>query len=99
MDNSSVVDYLNKQGGTRAQKVCALSWRIMAWTNVPGDSHLAKTHPRESQCSGRFFIQERQGDSGRMGAETSGVQSNLPLLASTNGSFVCNKTQSQVYNV
>ena len=34
IDNSSVVAYLNKQGGTHSQKMCALIWRIMAWTNA-----------------------------------------------------------------
>ena len=34
-----------------------------------------------------------------MGFESSSVQSNLPLLASTNGRFVCNKVESQATNV
>ena len=35
-DNSSLVAYLNKQGGTHFQEICALVWRIMAWTNTRG---------------------------------------------------------------
>ena len=64
-----------------------------------GDPDSGKTHSRESQCFGRFSVKERQGDSNRMGFESSSVQSNLPLLASTNGRFVCNKVESQATNV
>ena len=30
-DNSAVVAYINKQGGTHLVKICALLWRIMTW--------------------------------------------------------------------
>ena len=30
-DNSTVVAYINKQGGTHSAEVCALLWRIMTW--------------------------------------------------------------------
>ena len=64
-----------------------------------GDPDSGKTHSRESQCLGRFSVKKRQGDSDRLGFESSSVQSNLPLLASTNGRFVCNKVESQATNV
>ena len=32
-DNSSVVAYFNKQGGTRSTELCALMWRILTWCN------------------------------------------------------------------
>ena len=31
MDNSTVVAYLNKQGGTHSAEMCALLWNIMTW--------------------------------------------------------------------
>ena len=31
MDNSTVVAYINKQGGTRSPEMCALLWKIMTW--------------------------------------------------------------------
>ena len=31
MDNSTVVAYINKQGGTRSVEMCALLWKIMTW--------------------------------------------------------------------
>ena len=30
-DNSTVVAYLNKQGGTHSAEMCALLWNIMTW--------------------------------------------------------------------
>ena len=30
-DNSAVVAYINKQGGTHSAKMCALLWKIMTW--------------------------------------------------------------------
>ena len=64
-----------------------------------GNPDSGETYSRESQCSSRFHVKERQGDSDRMGVESSSVQSDLPLLASTNGTFVCNKVESQPSNV
>ena len=64
-----------------------------------GNPDSGKTHSRESQCFGRFLVKEGQGDLDRMGVESSSVQSDLPLLASTNGRFVCNKVESQATNV
>ena len=33
-DNTSVVSYINKQGGTRSAELCALTWRILTWCNL-----------------------------------------------------------------
>ena len=33
-DNTSVVAYVNKQGGTRSAQMCALLWRLMSWCNL-----------------------------------------------------------------
>ena len=33
-DNSTVVSYINKEGGTHSLGMCALTWRLMAWTNA-----------------------------------------------------------------
>ena len=44
-DNSSVVAYLNKKGGTHSQEMCALIWSIMAWTNARGIQIRAKHIP------------------------------------------------------
>ena len=33
-DNTSVVSYINKQGGTRSAELCALIWRILTWCHL-----------------------------------------------------------------
>ena len=33
-DNTSVVSYINKQGGTRSTELCTLMWRILIWCNL-----------------------------------------------------------------
>ena len=33
-DSSTVVSYLNKEGGTHSFQMCALVWRILAWSNA-----------------------------------------------------------------
>ena len=96
-DNSLVVAYLNKQGGTHSQEMCALIWRIMAWANARGIQIRAKHIPGNLNVLADSL--SRKGDSDRMGIESSSVQSDLPLLSSTSGRFVCNKVESQASNV
>ena len=33
-DTSTVVSYINKEGGTHSFEICALMWRILAWSNA-----------------------------------------------------------------
>ena len=56
-DNTSVVAYINKQGGTRSAELCALMWRILTWCsvtlrarNIPGSlSMIADSLSRRNQ--------------------------------------------------
>ena len=34
MDNSTVVAYINKQGGTHSAEMCGFLWKIMTWCQV-----------------------------------------------------------------
>ena len=42
-DNSTVVSYINKEGGTHSFKMCALMWRILAWSNAR-EIHIRAKH-------------------------------------------------------
>ena len=33
-DNTSVVAYINKQGGTKSAELCAIMWRILTWCHL-----------------------------------------------------------------
>ena len=51
MDNSTVVAYINKQGGTHSVEMCAL---LMDHELVPSflDNLISQTHSRVSECDG-----------------------------------------------
>ena len=68
--DSSVVAYLNKQGGIHSGNLCP-NLENRGLDKCQGDSDLGKTHPRESQGSSRFLVQKRNGDSNLMGFESS----------------------------
>ena len=44
-DNTTVVSYINKQGGTRSGELCALMWRILAWCHTHGVTLRARHVP------------------------------------------------------
>ena len=58
-DNSTVVAYVNKQGGTHSVEMCALLWRIMTWfhrfhitlkaRNIPGCLNVMADLSRSNQ--------------------------------------------------
>ena len=51
-DNSTVVAYINKQGGTHSAEMCALLWRIMTWCHHCHINIESQTHSRVSECDG-----------------------------------------------
>ena len=42
-DNSTVVSYISKEGGTHSFEMCALMWRILAWSNAR-EIHIRARH-------------------------------------------------------
>ena len=57
-DNTSVVAYINKQGGTRSAELCALMWRILTWCNRNSVTLKRTTSPggtRSNQQNGPFL--------------------------------------------
>ena len=92
-DSSSVVSYLNKQGGTHFQE-----WMKNPWTNARGVQIRADHFPGNPNfLADSLSIRDRMIQTERVLNEfwivcsESGVQSNLPLIASTNDGFVCIK--------
>ena len=47
-DNSTVVAYVNKQGGTVSQSLCLLTKQILKWTEVIGTTLVARYLPGHS---------------------------------------------------
>ena len=52
-DNSTVVAYIDKQGGTHSAEMCTLLWKIMTWCHHYHITHKSQTHSRVSECDGR----------------------------------------------
>ena len=96
-DNSTVVSYLNKEGGTHSIEMCALIWRITAFTtsrrihitarHVPGSLNvIADSLSRmDKVIQTEWSLQH--------------IQQNLQSLAHTNGRPVCNSSKYQTSNL
>ena len=60
-DNSTVVAYINKQGGTHSAEMCTLLWKFMTWCHhyhitlkarhIPGCLNVMASCPGRTKCS------------------------------------------------
>ena len=57
-DNTTVVSYINKEGGMRSGPLCALLWRILAWCTRKQVTQ-SPTHSRPAERGSRQTIQAR----------------------------------------
>ena len=57
-DNTTVVSYINKEGGMRSGPLCALLWRILTWCTQKQVTQ-SPTHPRPVECGSRQAIPAR----------------------------------------
>ena len=77
-DNSTVVAYINKQGGTHSAEMCALLWKIMTWCHRYHITNIkSQTHSRVSECDGRPLVQVKPSAVNRMVTASTGVQTDL----------------------
>ena len=54
--NTTVVAYINKEGGMKSGLLCALLWRILTWFSRKLVTP-SPTHSRQAECHSRQFIQ------------------------------------------
>ena len=96
-DNSTVVAYINKQGGTHSAEMCALLWRLMTWCH---HYHIIlKDNSRVPECDGRPTFQVEPGSVDRMVTPSTGVQTDLPkVVHSPRGPF-CHSSEPQAPSV
>ena len=52
-DNSTVIAYINKQGGTHSAEMCALLWKIIYLMPSLPDNLKSQANPRVPDCDGR----------------------------------------------
>ena len=65
-DNTTVVSYLNKEGGMRSGTLCALPWRILTWCTRHRVTLKSPTHSGSTERGSRQAIQARPDHSNRM---------------------------------
>ena len=93
MDNTTVVSYINKEGGMRSGSLCALLWRLLSWCHPRGIVLRARHIP------GRLnVIADKLSRHNQVVPFSAGVQS-LFELGPTTGRPVCNPVQSQTSQV
>ena len=93
-DNTTVVSYINKHGGTHSPNLC-----VEVWKNPPVVSKTAycrqdSTNPRQIQCFGRQVIENRQNNQ-RMGIGSIDSEFNFPTVQLSQYGSVCHTFQSQ----
>ena len=97
-DNSTVVSYLNKEGGTHSIEMCALIWRILAFTNSRRIQIRARHVPGSLNVIADS-ITKGQGHTDGVVTSPTDIQPNLQSLAHTNGRSFCNSSKLQTSNL
>ena len=97
-DNTTVVAYINKEGGMRSGPLCSLLWRILTWAPTSGYSQ-SLTHPRLAEYSSRQAIQARPDYSNRMASPSIGLPGNMRQVAPATDRPFCDKVQQQAGSI
>ena len=98
-DNSTVVAYINKQGGTQSAEMCALLWKIMTWCHHYHITLKARPHSRVPECDGRPSIQIKPSAVNRMVTTSADVQTDLPKVVHTSCRLICDSSEPQTSTV
>ena len=74
-DNTTVVSYINREGGMRSGPLCALPWRILTW--CARNQVTLKARHRLAECGRRQDIQARPDHPNRVVSPSGGLPSNM----------------------
>ena len=94
-DNTTVVAYINKEGGMRSSTLCALLWRILTWC-TKNQVTQSSTHPRSAERGSRQAISSRSDHSNGMVPSSGGFPNYMQKVASTSDRSICHEVQQQV---
>ena len=94
-DNSTVVAYINKQGGPTWQR-CELS-SVKDHDLVPSlpDNTKSQTHSRVSECDGRPSVQVEPSPVNRMVTASTGVHADLSQVVRSSCRSICHLSEPQ----
>ena len=95
-DNSTVVAYINKQGGTHSAEMCILLWKIMTWCHhyqitlkarhIPGYLNVMSSQPS---------VQVESSPVNRMVTASAGVQTDLSQVNHSSCRSICYSSEPQ----
>ena len=94
-DNTTVVSYINREGGMRSGPLCALLWRILTWCSRNLKVTLKARH-RLAECGRRQAIQARPDHPNRVVSPSGGLPSNMQQVAPASTRSICHEVQQQV---
>ena len=97
-DNTTVVSYINKQGGMRSGSLCPpLETSVLV--QPQRDRSVGKAHTRPLECDSGQAFQTQSSDSNRVVSLSAGVQSVVFQMGPATNRLVCNPVQSQTSSV
>ena len=93
-DNSTVVAYIKKLGGTHSAEICA---PVEDHDLVPSllDNLKSQTHSRVSECDGRSSVQIEPSPINRMVTASIGVQTDLSKVVHSSCRSICHLSEPQ----
>ena len=89
-DNTTVVSYINKEGGMRSGPLCALLWRILTWCNPESPSH-----SRPAKCNSGQAIPSGSDHSDRVVPPAGSFSDFMPKVAQTSDRSIRYEVQPQ----
>ena len=91
-DNSTVVAYINKQGGTHSAEMCALLWKIMTWCHHYHITLKARHIPGCLNVMADLLSRSNQ-------VQSAGVSTDLPEVVHTSCRLICHSSEPQTSTV
>ena len=98
-DNTTVVAYINKEGGMRSGPLCALLWRILTWCSQRQVTLKARHIPGPSECDSGQAIQTGSDHPDRVVPPSRSFSEDMQQMAPTSNRSICHEVQSQVTSV
>ena len=97
-DNTTVIAYINKEGGMRSGSLCALLWRLLSWCNLREICLRARHIPGRLNVIADKLSRHCQVIQREWSLHLD-VCSDLPQMASSQGGPICDEVQLQTTSV
>ena len=98
-DNTTLLAYINKEGGMKSGSLCALLWRILSWCTRKQVTSQGTSHPRPAERDSRQAIQTWPDHSNRVVPSSRGIPSYMLPVAQSPSGLVCQQIQQQASTV